>query len=130
MFLISHMCIQSFLARYPRTQAMYSLRIPSLSITFPTFITTVKNEIWGCEQLGIDGVGEEKCTWPGYELARLLAHVQLFLATSSSQTWLNNPTCITWKGEMMVAGDSDGMLFFFDSKTPSRSVQLAILLPY
>ena len=54
---------------------------------------------------------------------RLLAHVQLFFATPSSQTWLNNPTCITWKGEMMVAGDSEGMLFFYDSKTPSRSVQ-------
>ena len=44
----------------------------------------------------------------------------------SPQTWLSNPTYITWKGEMMVAGDSVGMLFFYDSKAPSRSVQLDV----
>jgi len=43
-----------------------------------------------------------------------------------TQTYLNRPTCVVWKGDLMVAGDVDGMLFFYDSKAPqSKSVETA-----
>ncbi len=33
-----------------------------------------------------------------------------------TQTWLNNPGCLTWKGDLMVAGDVNGVLIFCDTK--------------
>ena len=40
-----------------------------------------------------------------------------------TQTWLNNPMCVTWKGDLMAAGDAEGVLFFYDSKnSQARSV--------
>lgn len=40
------------------------------------------------------------------------------------QTYLNGPTCVAWKNELMAAGDADGMLFFHDNRlNHTRSIE-------
>lgn len=36
------------------------------------------------------------------------------------QTYLNGPTCVAWKNDLMTAGDSEGILFFQDKVNNSR----------
>ncbi|KAL5471412.1 hypothetical protein EMCRGX_G029528 [Ephydatia muelleri] len=38
------------------------------------------------------------------------------LSSTPVQTWLSNPQCIAWKGDMMVAGDTEGILTLYDAK--------------
>ena len=35
-----------------------------------------------------------------------------------TQTWLSNPTGVAWKGDLMAAGDQEGVIVFYDSRNP------------